>query len=159
MLWECTRAPSAGPAAEARLVRRAPRVLVFENDCLHLILHGQLLLLERDLFELLFVARVLERRQLAQTLLVAPVLARQLTELRVDCDQLLLQAVRVGRFHSGKFSFQMRGVVCSSGCAPTYFFVCARPFRYENVSPIPNPYQAAGASRLVMIFAFSTGSL
>jgi len=48
------------PAAEAPLVRRALRVLVPENDCLHLILHGQLLLLERDLFELLLVARVLK---------------------------------------------------------------------------------------------------
>src|SRR5215210_796131 len=103
MLWECPQGATSAPCS--------PRSGL-ENNCLHLILHGQLLLLERDLFELFLVARVLERRQLAQALLVAPVLARQLTELRVDRDQLLLQAVRVGHFHSGKhlLSDAWRGV-------------------------------------------------
>src|ERR1051326_5980588 len=79
----------------------ALRLLVLQHDCVYLIFNGQLLLLQSDLFELLLVARILERRQLAETLFVAPVLARQFAELRVDSDQLLLQALCARNFHGG----------------------------------------------------------
>src|SRR5205085_10624293 len=119
-------------------------------------------LLERDLFELLLVARVLERRQLAEALFVAPVLARELAELRVDRDQLLLEAVRVCNFHRGRISFQMRGLEWFQKLLRALAFerstrlaVCLR----ENVSPIPEPFQAYDTSGLVMTSASSTGPL